>query len=217
MSAHATLERLGHVRAFAILRGVAPAAMPAVVEDLAAGGITVLEVSLSAQDGAEALATAGAAASADDRLVVGAGTVRTLGQAAAALEVGAEFLVAPGLDPDIVAFARRRDVLHLPGVLTPSEVDRALQAGAPAVKLFPAGRLGPGYVRDLLGPFPALRVVAVGGIDAGNAADFLAAGACCVGYGNALLPSDGGDVRRHVRAAVQAVAPSRPTKETHAH
>jgi 2-dehydro-3-deoxyphosphogluconate aldolase/(4S)-4-hydroxy-2-oxoglutarate aldolase len=220
MSAVATLELLADVRAFGILRGIAPETMPVLLSHLADGGLPVVEVSLSAQDGLEALKTAVAAASQSDGLTVGAGTVRTLAQADAALEVGAQFLVAPGLDERLIRFAQERDVLHLPGVLTPTEVDRALQAGAPAVKLFPAGRLGPGYIGDLLGPFPGLRVAAVGGVHAENAADFLAAGACCVGYGSSLLPEDGatdGDVVRRVRDAVQAARPSRPTKETHAH
>jgi 2-dehydro-3-deoxyphosphogluconate aldolase / (4S)-4-hydroxy-2-oxoglutarate aldolase len=220
MTAAATLELLTRTRAFAVLRGISPAAMPELLGELAEGGLRAAEVSLSAPDGLEALRRAVAAARADDRVTIGAGTVRTVAQADAALAAGAQFLVAPGLATDVVARAAADDVLHLPGVMTPSEVDQALQAGAHAVKLFPAARLGPGYIRDLLGPFPALRIAAVGGVDAKNAAAFLAAGACCVGYGSSLLPQDGMTldfVVAAVRDAVQAVSPSRPTKETHAH
>jgi len=220
MTAAATLELLTQSRAFAVLRGIAPAAMPELLGELADGGLCAAEVSLSAPDGLEALRRAVDAADVDGRITIGAGTVRTVAQADAALAAGAQFLVAPGLATDVVARAVAEDVLHLPGVMTPTEVDQALQAGARAVKLFPAARLGPGYIRDLLGPFPALRIAAVGGVDVNNAAAFLAAGACCVGYGSSLLPQDpmARDlVVAAVRDAVRAVRPSHPTKETYAH
>jgi 2-dehydro-3-deoxyphosphogluconate aldolase/(4S)-4-hydroxy-2-oxoglutarate aldolase len=221
MSAVATLDLLDDARAFAILRGIEPSAMADLLPALADGGLRIVEVSLSAPDGMQALERAITAADGDGRLEVGAGTVRTLEQARTALDAGARFLVAPGLDTDVITFAGERDVLHVPGVLTPTEVDQALRAGAHAVKLFPAGRLGPGYIGDLLGPFPGLRVAAVGGVHAGNAGEFLAAGASSVGYGSSVLPTGGaverGDVIRRVRDAVQAACPSLPTKETHVH
>jgi Entner-Doudoroff aldolase len=159
------------------------------LEGLVAAGVSVAEISLSPPT---ALATLReAAARFGDAITLGAGTVRTVAQADQALAAGARFLVAPGLDETVMAHAARQDVLHLPGVFSPTEVDRALSAGAVALKLFPAGRLGPGYVSDLLGPFPEARIVATGGVDAGNAAAFLDAGCLAVAGSSALMPETG--------------------------
>ena len=94
--------------------------------------------------------------------------------------------MSPDLDLDLVAWAQDRDVLHVPGVLTPTEAARAHRACAPLLKLFPAGRFGPDYVRDLLGPLPQLRLIPTGGVDLDNVARFLSAGAIAVAVGGGL-------------------------------
>jgi len=105
----------------------------------------------------------------------------------ATLGAGAAFLVAPGYDRDVAAAAREAGVPYIPGALTPTEVQRCLADGAELVKLFPAGALGAAYVRDLLGPFPALRLMPTGGVSAENAAAFLEAGAAAVAVGSSLV------------------------------
>jgi 2-dehydro-3-deoxyphosphogluconate aldolase/(4S)-4-hydroxy-2-oxoglutarate aldolase len=122
-----------------------------------------------------------------ERLLLGAGTVRTPAEAEQAIAAGARFLVSPDLNRDVVAVARRHEVLHLPGIFSPSELSRALESGARLVKLFPAGRLGPGYVRDLLAPFPEAKLVPTGGIGAANTLEFLRAGAVAVAIGSELV------------------------------
>jgi 2-dehydro-3-deoxyphosphogluconate aldolase/(4S)-4-hydroxy-2-oxoglutarate aldolase len=117
---------------------------------------------------------------------VGAGTVYTGEQVAAVRAAGAAFTVAPGYDPAVAEQSARAGLPHLPGIATPTEVQAALRGGHTWLKLFPASVLGTGHVRALRGPFPDVRLVATGGIDAGNAADFLAAGVDVVAVGSAL-------------------------------
>lgn len=148
------------------------------------GGARVLEFSLAAT-GALAAIT-GARRELDSRVVIGAGTVMGVPAAEAAVAAGARYLVSPDLELDLAEWAAQREVLHIPGALTPTEVARAHRTGAPLIKLFPARFLGPGYVRDLLGPLRGLRLIPTGGVDATNIEDFLAAGAAAVAVGGGL-------------------------------
>jgi 2-dehydro-3-deoxyphosphogluconate aldolase / (4S)-4-hydroxy-2-oxoglutarate aldolase len=170
-------------RLIAIVRLDDPARAARAAEAAVAGGVRVLEFSLA---GAASLAALAEVADVEGALV-GAGTVLTVADAERAVAAGARFLISPGLAPEVGAWARERDVLHIPGAFTPTEVIAAHAGGAPLIKLFPAGRLGPAYVADLLGPLPSLRLVPTGGVDAGNAAEFLAAGAAAVAVGSALV------------------------------
>jgi 2-dehydro-3-deoxyphosphogluconate aldolase/(4S)-4-hydroxy-2-oxoglutarate aldolase len=121
---------------------------------------------------------------------VGVGTVLSAGDAEAAIDAGAEFLVTPGIRPEVAAVARERAVPVLMGALTPSEVLTALDLGAAAVKIFPASAFGPGYLRDLQGPLPGVPLVPSGGINAENAPEFLAHGALAVCAGTGVVPPD---------------------------
>jgi 2-dehydro-3-deoxyphosphogluconate aldolase / (4S)-4-hydroxy-2-oxoglutarate aldolase len=147
-----------------------------------AGGVRILEFSLASEASTAALTEV--AGGFGDDAVVGAGTVLTVADAERAVRSGAAFLISPGLAPEVAAWARDRDLLHIPGAFTPTEV---IAAGTPLVKLFPAARLGPTYVADLLGPLPSLRLVPTGGVDAANAPAFLAAGAAAVAVGSSLV------------------------------
>ncbi|MDG6109155.1 bifunctional 4-hydroxy-2-oxoglutarate aldolase/2-dehydro-3-deoxy-phosphogluconate aldolase [Dactylosporangium aurantiacum] len=122
---------------------------------------------------------------------VGAGTVRSPEQVAVAAEAGAVFTVAPGLDLDVVRASHDAGLPHLPGVATASEVHHALRAGCHWLKAFPAGSLGPGWLREMRGPFPEAKFVATGGVGAHNARDYLTAGARALGVGGAVT-RDGG-------------------------
>jgi 2-dehydro-3-deoxyphosphogluconate aldolase/(4S)-4-hydroxy-2-oxoglutarate aldolase len=157
--------------------------IPAALE---AGGVRVVEISLAADGAVEAISRWRVGF---ERLVIGAGTILTPAHAAAAAEAGASFLVSPGLHPGVGDQARRAGVPYIPGALTPTEVHACMASGAPLVKLFPAARLGPGYVRDLRGPFPDLRLMPTGGVDESNARLFLDAGAAAVAVGGGLLAS----------------------------
>ena len=197
-------------RLVAILRGVGDDELPGLVDALVESGVRIDEVSLSDQ---AALSQVDALRRrAPEDVLVGAGTVTSVAAAAAAVERGATFLVTPHAALDVVRFARDDDLGVLCGVMTPTEVAAARAAGAALLKLFPAGVLGPGYVKQLLGPYPDLELFAVGGVSSANAADFIAAGAVGVGVGGALSrPGGAADgfaaARREAAALVAAVRP----------
>ncbi|WP_448071822.1 bifunctional 4-hydroxy-2-oxoglutarate aldolase/2-dehydro-3-deoxy-phosphogluconate aldolase [Georgenia yuyongxinii] len=190
MTAPATMttwfdEAFAGQRLMAILRGFDAARTVRLCERAWDLGITQVEVPVQSPDAVPVLRAAVAAAAERGRRV-GAGTVTSVAQLEEVAAAGVSFTVAPGLDADVVRWSRQRDLPHLPGVATPSEVQTALRAGLSWVKIFPAAPLGSPWLSALRGPFPDLKMVATGGMDAGNAAEFLAAGARVVAVGSAL-------------------------------
>jgi 2-dehydro-3-deoxyphosphogluconate aldolase/(4S)-4-hydroxy-2-oxoglutarate aldolase len=167
-----------------VLRLDEPASLPGVIEALAKGGVRAIEVTLTTPGALEALAEHRATAS---DLVLGAGTVLDVMSARMAIAAGARFVVSPVFDRALVEMCHRYDVPAMPGAYTPTEILTAREAGADLIKLFPAGGLGPGYLRDLRGPMPGLRLVPTGGVTVENAAAFLQAGAVAVGVGGDLI------------------------------
>lgn len=147
------------------------------------GGLDVVEVPLSVPGALEVVARLVARHPA---ALVGAGTVMSAEDARHALDAGARFLLSPVLRPEVVEIAHAGGGAAVPGAFTPTEIDAALRAGADLVKLFPADRLMPADLRVLLAALPHAPVLPTGGIDAGNAAEWLAAGAVAVGVGGAL-------------------------------
>jgi 2-dehydro-3-deoxyphosphogluconate aldolase/(4S)-4-hydroxy-2-oxoglutarate aldolase len=164
---------------------------------------------------AEALRAVGALVRAADAFggLVGAGTVLSVEAAREAVDAGAAFIVMPHIDPAIVRWCVEHGIPCLPGALTPTEVLAAWQAGASAVKLFPASSVGPGYIAQLRGPFPDILVVPTGGVSADDAGTWIAAGAVAVGLGSWLVGDGepaGVEARaRSVRAAVDRAVPFR--------
>jgi len=148
-------------------------------------GIDLVEVPVSEPEAWPTLAAVLAAGREEGR-TVGAGTVVTADQVSRCAELGVGFTVAPGLDEDVVAASDRLGLPHLPGVATASEVQRAVRLGCRVLKAFPASVLGPGWFAAMRGPFPGVRFVATGGIDADNAPGYLAAGASMVALGSAV-------------------------------
>ncbi len=189
MSAHpaAPEEVIGRIlqtRMIAILRGFTPEEAVRAGRALADGGVRVLEVSLVDPQAFRSIE--GLREELGGGCVVGAGTVLTESEAEAALEVGAAFLFSPGLNQRVIAAAEALGALAIPGVLTASEVSSALAFGVRLMKLFPAEPLGPAYLKQMLGPFPDLRLVPTGGIGTGNAAAYLSAGAVALGAGTSV-------------------------------
>lgn len=191
-------------RVIAVARRLSPGQIEVLTAALAGSGIGVLEVTL---DGDDAIATIERLNGSG--LLVGAGTVMSVRQAAAAVEAGASFVVSPHTDDAIVAWAVDNHVPVMPGALTPTEIARAWDLGCSAVKLFPASLGGPGLLRTLRGPFAQVAFVPTGGIDADNAAEFLDAGAVAVGVGSWLTGSeDRSVVESRAAALADAVAGS---------
>lgn len=180
-----------------------------IAEALARGGLTILEYTMSGEGALDCVTAVRAALG--DRVCVGAGTVLDAAAAEAAIAAGARFLVTPAVVPEVIEVGRRRDVPVVCGALTPTEVLAASRAGADLVKLFPARLGGPGYVRDLLGPFPQLQLVATGGVSAENARTFLDAGAVAVAVGGNLVSEQAvhegrwAAIEANARACVEAV------------
>ncbi len=152
---------------------------------LVEGGIDVVEITMTVPGALEVVAQV--RRSLGDRLLLGAGTILDAETARAALLAGAEFLVAPTIDEDVVRVCRRYDKLVMPGAFTPTEILRAWEAGADIVKVFPADVVGPPFFKALRGPLPQIRLMPTGGVDLTTAADFLRAGACCLGVGSQLV------------------------------
>ncbi|MCX4513890.1 bifunctional 4-hydroxy-2-oxoglutarate aldolase/2-dehydro-3-deoxy-phosphogluconate aldolase [Streptomyces sp. NBC_01619] len=178
------LAALRDHRLLAIVRGSDPDAALNTVLTLAEEGVALIEVSLTGRDALDVIARARAALGPD--ALLGAGTVLTADDAREAHKAGAAFLVTPAVS-DGIATGRELGLPVLAGVMTPTDILQALRLGADALKLFPAGSAGgPGYLRDLRGPFPDLPFVPVGGVDAGAAAEYLRAGATAVGVGSPL-------------------------------
>src|SRR5206468_10688580 len=122
-----------------------------------------------------------------DRLLLGAGTILDAETARAALLAGAEYIVAPTVDFDVIRLCQRYDKLVMPGAFTPTEILSAWEAGADVVKVFPAEVVGPAFFKALRGPLPQVRLMPTGGVDLKTAADFLRAGAGCLGVGGSLV------------------------------
>lgn len=172
-------------RVMAILRGYDPDRTVELCRRAWAAGVDAVEVPVQSPDAVPSLEAAVAAAREEGR-TVGAGTVTTPEQVADVVRAGAAFAVAPGTDPETAAAADAAGLPYLPGVATASEVQAAARCGLAWVKAFPASLLTPAWVSAQLAPFPGLRVIATGGVDARNAPAFLAAGARVVGVGSAL-------------------------------
>ncbi|WP_194421943.1 bifunctional 4-hydroxy-2-oxoglutarate aldolase/2-dehydro-3-deoxy-phosphogluconate aldolase [Microbacterium abyssi] len=188
-------ERVGADRLVAILRGTDVDATVTAARTLIDAGVTTLEITLTLSDAEEAIAqiTTDAPAAA----LIGAGTVLTEVDVDRAVDAGAQFIVTPTLTAS-VEYAIGQGIGVLPGVYTPTEIQRGLDLGAAAVKLFPASALGPGFIRAVRDPFPDARIIPVGGVGVETIPAFLAAGAFGVGVGGPLVGDaahPGGDLR----------------------
>lgn len=181
------LDVLAQDRVLAVVRAPSLPDAARLCQALADGGIRCVELTFTVP-GLPAHLRRAAAASGTFHL--GAGTVLSGADAEAAIDAGAEFLVTPGLRPEVAAVAREHGVPVLMGAFTPTEVLSAVELGAAAVKIFPASALGPRYLADLHGPLPGVPLVPSGGVTAGNAPEFLTQGALAVSVGTGVVPPD---------------------------
>ena len=191
-------DEIAPERLIAIVRTQDGESAVPLAEAVIAGGISSIEVALTTPNAFRSIAAI--ASRWAGRACVGAGTVRNGRDAGNAIDAGARFLVGPDFSPGVLQEAQRAGIPYVPGALTPSEVGIILGAGLDLIKIFPAGRMGPGYLHDLLAPFPQLRPVPTGGIDFSNAIAFLSAGAVALGIGSALTGPSGRTGLRGVTA-----------------
>ena len=182
-STQETIERVGLIP---VLRAKSAAQGHAVVEAMIAGGVTVVEVTMTVPGAIHLLKELKKEYSA--KLLLGSGTVTTAAQAGATIEAGAEFVVSPSLHLEEVSATRSNGKLSIPGALTPTEAITAWEAGADYVKIFPCSAVGgAGYIKALLAPFPHLKLIPTGGVTLQTAESFLKAGARALGIGSDLV------------------------------
>ena len=178
----------------AIVRGIEADSLRRTADALLAGGVHSIEVTFDTPGAAEMIRTLKAEYA--EQMLVGAGTVLDTETCRTAILAGADFVLSPTLNTDVIHMCSRYGKAAVPGVMTPTEILTAIEAGADIVKVFPAGALGPGYIKDVLGPLKQARIMAVGGVDLENAEAFFKAGAACIGVGSSLVSKkliDSGD------------------------
>lgn len=185
MSRETDLARVLDCGLVAVVRAPDPTHLLNVIKALAEGGVCVAEVTLTVPNALDVIRAA--KADLGNRVLLGAGTVLDPETARAAILAGAEFLVSPTVNLDVIKLARRYDKLIFPGAFTPTEILTAWEAGADVVKVFPAEVLGPPFFKAMRGPLPQVRLMPTGGVDLNTAGDFLRAGACCLGVGSQLV------------------------------
>jgi 2-dehydro-3-deoxyphosphogluconate aldolase/(4S)-4-hydroxy-2-oxoglutarate aldolase len=156
------------------------------IEYLFQAGIRLVEITMDTASAVEILRSLQSGVPSD--ALLGAGTVTDVARAEAALAAGAAFLVTPNLNLDVIRLARTHGVPIMPGAMTPTEIWNAATAGADYVKVFPASTLGPGFFREIRGPFAHIPLMATGGVNLDNARDFVAFGVDALGVGGALIP-----------------------------
>jgi 2-dehydro-3-deoxyphosphogluconate aldolase / (4S)-4-hydroxy-2-oxoglutarate aldolase len=206
MSSSTTLDRILNGRVVGIIRLREPAPFQPIVRAFADGGLHCLEITMNTPGAVEGIR---AVARDCPEVTIGAGTVLDITMAKQAIDAGAQFLVTPTMNVDVILLARRQGIVVVPGALTPSEVHAAWCAGADIVKVFPASLGGAAYIRSLKGPFPEIRLAPTGGVSVENAAQFLDHGADIVCVGGWLVPES--DVHRRefsvlTQRAVQLMA-----------
>jgi len=185
MTKDKVLKGLLASKAVAVIRMTDAAKLAKATAALRKGGVTALEVTMTVPGAVEIIRAM--ARDKEPGVLIGAGTVLDAGTASDVIAAGADFVVSPITDGDMITVCREAEVLVVPGAFTPTEIVAAWRAGADIVKVFPATSLGPQFFRDLRSPLPHIRLMPTGGVTLENAREFLAAGACCVGIGTALL------------------------------
>ncbi len=177
------IERVGLIP---VLRAKNPSQAHAVVQAMIAGGVTVVEVTMTVPGAIDVLREL--KQEYGSRLLLGSGTVTTPAEAQATINAGAEFVVSPSLHPEVIQVTRTNGKLSIPGALTPTEVITAHRAGADYVKVFPCSAMGGApYLKALLAPFPFLKLIPTGGVTLDTAASFIQSGARALGVGSDLV------------------------------
>jgi 2-dehydro-3-deoxyphosphogluconate aldolase/(4S)-4-hydroxy-2-oxoglutarate aldolase len=177
------IERAGLIP---VLRARNAAQAHAVVRAMMAGGVTVVEVTMTVPGALDVLKEL--KQEYGEKLLLGSGTVTTAEETEATIEAGAEFVVSPSLHPEVIAATKASGKLSIPGALTPTEVITAWCLGADFVKVFPCSAMGgASYLKSLLAPFPHLKLIPTGGVTLETAEGFLRAGARALGVGSDLV------------------------------
>ncbi len=208
------IRRIGEIGIVPVVRAGTVDEATRAVEAICAGGIRIVEITMTVPNAVSVIREV--AQQYAGNVLIGAGTVTTAEQAELCIRAGAEFLVSPGLAPPVLSVAQACAKLAIPGALTPTELMNAQDHGARLVKIFPCGNVGGAkYLRSLRAPFPNAALIPTGGVNAANAADFIAAGAFALGVGAdlvdaaALREGNSEKITSAARELVRAVARAR--------
>jgi 2-dehydro-3-deoxyphosphogluconate aldolase/(4S)-4-hydroxy-2-oxoglutarate aldolase len=180
------VRRIGEIGIIPVVRASSVEEANRAVEAICSGGIPIVEITMTVPNAVTVIREL--AQKREEEVFIGAGTVTNAEQAESCIRAGAQFLVSPGLAVSVLAVARAHDKLAIPGALTPTELMNAQEQGAQLVKIFPCGNVGGAkYLKSLKAPFPRANLIPTGGVNAANAADFIAAGAFALGVGADLV------------------------------
>lgn len=185
----ATYEAIVDSGVTAILRGIPEDDIVSVARAVYNGGVRAIEITADAKRCSRLIAAVDEELGGTDA-IVGAGTVMDTAAARNVIEAGAEFVLAPNLNENVVDVCNREGIIAVPGVMTPTEAVAAMEAGADVLKLFPASSLGPEHVSALRGPLGDVPIMPTGGVSSDNVAGYFEAGAIAVGAGSALIDYD---------------------------
>lgn len=184
MNVTTIIRRIGEIGIMPVIRAAHPDEALRAVEAICAGGISIVEITMTVPDAPRVLREV---ARANSEFLVGAGTVLNAEQADICIDAGARFLISPGLAPEVIRTAAKHGVLAIPGAFTPSEVMAAMELGVEVIKIFPCGSGGgPSHIKALRGPFPDCHFIPTGGVGLKNAEDYFSAGAFALGIGAEL-------------------------------
>ena len=179
------LNRFKEASTLGIIRGASLNSVPDVLDACLSGGLQFIEFTLNSEESLLCIESASKLFSSD--LCVGAGTVVSVSDATRAINAGAQFVVSPTLNEDVASYCNEKGLAYFPGALTPTEIERSWDSGATMVKVFPASQMGPEYLSTVQGPFKDILLLAVGGIKASNADEYLRAGASAVAIGGSVF------------------------------
>lgn len=179
------LEEITRSGVVAVIRANSAEELKNITLALNKGGVKALEITMTSPGALETIKAV--SSELGDSAIIGVGSVLDTETARAAILAGAQFVVSPVFKPKIITLCRRYNKICIPGAFTPTEILSAWEAGADVVKIFPATKLGPGYIKDLKGPLPQIKVTPTGGVNLENTADFIKAGAEFVGVGGAMV------------------------------
>jgi 2-dehydro-3-deoxyphosphogluconate aldolase / (4S)-4-hydroxy-2-oxoglutarate aldolase len=184
MNVEEMIRRIGEIGIVPVIRAANSAEASRAVEAVCAGGISIVEITMTVPDAPRVLREV---ARANSDFLIGAGTVLNAKQAEICIDAGARFLVSPGLSPEVIHTASKHGVLAIPGAFTPTEVMAATELGVDVIKIFPCGSGGgPSHIKALRAPFPDCRFIPTGGVTLKNAEEYFAAGAFALGIGAEL-------------------------------
>lgn len=216
MNIEEVIQRIQEIGIIPVVRASSADEANKAVEAICAGGIPVVEITMTVPNAIAVIKDVVQKRGKD--VLIGAGTVTNAEQAESCVAAGAQFLVSPGLSVAMMDVAKRHSILAIPGALTPSELMHAHEHGARLVKIFPCGNLGgPKYVKSLKGPFPKAALIPTGGVNASNAAEFIAEGAYAIGVGADLVDATAlreGNLQKITSAARELVNAVNSARET---